>query len=158
MGGPRSARRSAPGSRGKGPRSGRRVRARPGLLPASPKERGRPLLSVAHRAVSLSTSHLPLLRSDGKEECKRFSFLATAAARLWTLLLPFCLLWGGKGVTAEQRCCHSRPFTPVPLDRTASLGSDRKPPGQSLGRSCQCECRVCREWGEERVSPAPLNA
>lgn len=70
----------------------------------------------------------------------------------------FACFEGRKGSLPSRGAVIPDPSTPVPLDRTASLGSDRKPPVQSLGRSCPCECRVCREWGEERVSPAPLNA
>lgn len=123
--GPWEAHALPPASRGKGPRRGRRVRARPGLLPAGSEERGRPLPSVARRAVppsgrlSLSSASA----SERRESGTRALFIP--AARLWALSPPPALPGGGaSGVCAGRRCRRCRP----------PLRSLRAPPSSLAGR------------------------
>lgn len=109
--GPWEAHALPPASRGKGPRRGRRVRARPGLLPAGSEERGRPLPSVARRAVppsgrlSLSSASA----SERRESGTRALFIP--AARLWALSPPPALPGGG----GERGLCRAEvPPLPAP--------------------------------------------
>lgn len=55
--------------------------------------------------------------------------------------------WGEEGSLPGRGAVTPGPLAPAPLHRAASLGSDTKPLGQSLGRSCQSERPVCRGWG-----------
>lgn len=131
----------------------RSVRAGPGMLPASSGERGRPLPSMAHGAVSPFTALSPASASERRDSgMKIFVTPGYRCRRLRALLLPLRLLRSG----ARGPCYRSWPHSPVALHRASSLASGAKPLGQSLSRSCQCKRNVCRAGGRREAPPPPL--